>query len=77
MHYLRAMHINDSKSPLGSRVDRHHSLGLGEIGWTCFEYIAQDSRFNGIPLILETINPDIWAQEIQTLRDYHHQALSV
>ncbi|WP_217510640.1 deoxyribonuclease IV [Vibrio metschnikovii] len=77
MHYLRAMHINDSKSPLGSRVDRHHSLGQGEIGWTCFEYIAQDSRFNGIPLILETINPDIWAQEIQTLRDYHHQALSV
>ncbi|EKO3687030.1 deoxyribonuclease IV [Vibrio metschnikovii] len=77
MHYLRAMHINDSKSPLGSRVDRHHSLGQGEIGWTCFEYIAQDSRFNGIPLILETIDPDVWAQEIQTLRDYHHQALSV
>ena len=77
MHYLRAMHINDSKSPLGSRVDRHHSLGQGEIGWACFEYIAQDSRFNGIPLILETIDPNIWAQEIQILREHHHQALSV
>lgn len=77
MHYLRAMHINDSKSPLGSRVDRHHSLGQGEIGWTCFEYIAQDGRFNGIPLILETIDPNVWAQEIQILREHHHQALSV
>lgn len=77
MHYLRAMHINDSKSPLGSRVDRHHSLGQGEIGWACFEYIAQDGRFNGIPLILETIDPNIWAQEIQILREHHHQALSV
>ncbi|WP_306331236.1 deoxyribonuclease IV [Vibrio injensis] len=77
IHYLRAMHINDSKSPLGSRVDRHHSLGQGEIGWACFEYIAQDSRFNGIPLILETIDPNIWAQEIQILREHHHQALSV
>lgn len=77
MHYLRAMHINDSKSPLGSRVDRHHSLGQGEIGWACFEYIAQDSRFNGIPLILETIDPNVWAQEIQILREHHHQALSV
>ncbi|PXA72572.1 deoxyribonuclease IV [Vibrio sp. 11986-1-5] len=77
MHYLRAMHINDSKSPLGSRVDRHHSLGQGEIGWACFEYIAQDSRFNGIPLILETIDPNIWVQEIQILREHHHQALSV
>ncbi len=59
MHYLRAMHINDSIGKLASRVDRHHSLGMGEIGWECFEYIAQDARFNGIPLILETIDPDI------------------
>lgn len=33
MHYLRAMHLNDSKIPLGGKVDRHHSLGKGEIGW--------------------------------------------
>ncbi|MDV6252489.1 deoxyribonuclease IV [Vibrio sp. EA2] len=73
MHYLRAMHLNDSKVEFASRVDRHHSLGKGEIGWDCFEYIARDARFDGIPLILETIDPDIWHQEINTLRGYHLQ----
>ncbi|WP_375751298.1 deoxyribonuclease IV [Vibrio sp. HN007] len=68
MHYLRAMHLNDSKTKLAGKVDRHHSLGQGEIGWDCFEYIAQDSRFNSIPLILETIEPEIWKDEIQALR---------
>lgn len=76
MHYLRAMHINDSKSKLGSRVDRHHALGKGEIGWSCFEYIAKDPRFDGIPLILETIEPDAWKAEIDQLRAYHQQALA-
>lgn len=70
MNYLRGMHINDSKSGLGSRVDRHHSLGQGEIGWDCFEYIAKDPRFNGIPLILETIDPDLWVQEIRILKEF-------
>lgn len=77
MHYLRAMHINDSKAEFASRVDRHHSLGKGEIGWACFEYIAKDSRFDGIPLILETIDPDIWSQEIQKLRQFHVESLSI
>ncbi len=71
MHYLRAMHLNDSKIPLGGRVDRHHSLGKGEIGWDCFKYIAQDSRFDDIPLILETIEPAIWPDEIHQLRQFH------
>lgn len=75
MHYLRAMHINDSKSILGSRVDRHHALGKGEIGWDCFEYIARDSRFDGIPLILETIEPEIWKDEIAQLRRFHLESL--
>ena len=66
--YLRGMHLNDAKSTFGSRVDRHHSLGEGNIGHDCFRWIMQDSRFNGIPLILETINPDIWAEEIAWLR---------
>lgn len=70
MHYLRAMHLNDSKVALGSRVDRHHSLGKGEIGWDCFEYIAQDCRFDDIPLILETIEPELWPDEIQALRQF-------
>lgn len=74
MQYLRAMHINDSKSTLGSKVDRHHALGKGAIGWACFEYIAKDSRFDGIPLILETIEPELWPNEIKQLREWHSQA---
>lgn len=66
--YLRGMHLNDAKSTFGSRVDRHHSLGEGNIGHDCFRWIMQDSRFDGIPLILETVNPDIWAEEIAWLK---------
>ncbi|KMJ44089.1 endonuclease IV [Xenorhabdus khoisanae] len=66
--YLKAMHLNDAKSEFSSRVDRHHSLGEGNIGKTPFSYIMKDDRFNGIPLVLETINPDIWAQEIAWLK---------
>ncbi|MCT8153315.1 deoxyribonuclease IV, partial [Klebsiella aerogenes] len=66
--YLRGMHLNDAKSAFGSRVDRHHSLGEGNIGHDAFRWIMQDNRFDGIPLILETINPDIWAEEIAWLR---------
>lgn len=66
--YLKAMHLNDAKSELGSRVDRHHSLGEGNIGKIPFTYIMQDARFDGIPLILETVNPDIWPEEIAWLK---------
>ncbi|WP_233964378.1 deoxyribonuclease IV [Pectobacterium versatile] len=66
--YLRGMHLNDAKSAFGSRVDRHHSLGEGNIGKTAFSYIMKDTRFDGIPMILETINPDIWADEIAWLK---------
>ncbi len=73
MHYLRAMHLNDSKVAFDSHVDRHHSLGKGMIGWDCFEYIAQDQRFDAIPLILETIEPELWPDEIQALRHFEAQ----
>ncbi|ARA76831.1 deoxyribonuclease IV [Pectobacterium brasiliense] len=66
--YLRGMHLNDAKSTFASRVDRHHSLGEGNIGKTAFSYIMKDARFDGIPMILETINPDIWADEIAWLK---------
>ncbi|WP_108649979.1 deoxyribonuclease IV [Dongshaea marina] len=66
--YLAGMHINDSKAELGSRVDRHHSLGQGYIGEAAFRYIMEDTRFDGIPLILETIDDTIWAQEIAWLK---------
>lgn len=67
-NYLRGMHLNDAKSGFDSRVDRHHSLGEGNIGKTVFSYIMRDSRFDNIPLILETVNPDIWAEEIAWLK---------
>lgn len=66
--YLKGMHLNDSKGGLGSRLDRHHSLGQGEIGWELFRYLMRDPRFTRIPLILETIEPEIWADEIAQLR---------
>lgn len=68
--YLRGMHLNDSKKPLDSHVDRHESLGDGEIGIVPFEYIMADGRFDGIPLVLETPNPDRWAEEIEMLRGF-------
>ncbi|WON75566.1 deoxyribonuclease IV [Serratia sp. UGAL515B_01] len=67
-NYLRGMHLNDAKSGFDSRVDRHHSLGEGNIGKTVFSYIMRDARFDDIPLILETVNPDIWAEEIAWLK---------
>lgn len=67
-NYLRGMHLNDAKSAYASRVDRHHSLGKGNIGLPAFTTIMQDTRINAIPMILETVEPDIWAEEISWLR---------
>jgi len=69
-NYLKGMHINDSKSKLGSRVDRHHSIGRGELGETTFRFIMNDERLEDIPLILETIDDSIWAQEIELLYSF-------
>lgn len=66
---LLAMHLNDSKKELGTKVDRHDSLGDGFIGWTPFELIMKDERFDGIPFILETPNTERWAEEIAKLKD--------
>ncbi|MEW8028055.1 MAG: deoxyribonuclease IV [Candidatus Thiodiazotropha sp.] len=65
--YLRGMHLNDSKPDLGARVDRHHSLGKGKLGWEVFRYIMHDARFDDIPLVLETIDDTLWKEEIATL----------
>jgi deoxyribonuclease-4 len=66
--YLRGMHLNGSKSAFASRVDRHHSLGQGHLGLAVFEFIMGDARFDGIPLVLETIDETLWAEEIALLR---------
>lgn len=67
--YLKGMHLNDTKKELGSRVDRHDSLGKGFLGLELFECIMNDPRFDGIPLILETPDETLWAHEIQTLKN--------
>ena len=65
--YLRGMHLNDSKKELGTRVDRHDSVGKGVMGLTMFELLMNDARFDGIPLILETPDETLWAEEIKLL----------
>lgn len=65
--YLCAMHINDSKKGLASRVDRHESLGKGMLGKDFFEMMMNDPRIDNIPLILETPDESIWADEIRWL----------
>lgn len=62
--YLSGMHINDSKKGLGSKVDRHESLGKGAIGCRLFEMLMNDPRMDGIPLILETPDMEAWREEI-------------
>ena len=68
--YLKGLHLNDSKKPLGSRVDRHDSIGEGAIGLDGFRFIMKDERFEGIPMILETPNTDRWPEEIVMLEKF-------
>jgi len=69
-NYLKGMHINDSKKELATRVDRHDSIGKGFIGAEVFKLIMKDPRFDGIPLILETPDESIWADEIKLLKGF-------
>ena len=68
--YFCAMHVNDTKKGLGSKVDRHESLGKGMIGSELFQLIMNDPRMDSIPLILETPNVDIWPKEIRQMYSY-------
>jgi len=65
--YLCGIHLNDSKRELGSRVDRHAPLGKGAIGSIFFEMFMNDSRFDRIPIILETPDEAHWSDEISWL----------
>ena len=70
LEYLKGIHLNDSLKELASRVDRHASVGEGVMGMTLFEVLMQDERLADIPIILETPNPDRWAEEIALLRTF-------
>ncbi|MBN1576009.1 MAG: deoxyribonuclease IV [Chitinispirillaceae bacterium] len=67
LRYLRGLHINDAKSAFGSRVDRHHSIGEGTLGWEPFRFFMTDPRFDELPMILETIDEGRWPEEIKRL----------
>ena len=67
---LMGMHLNDAKSAYSSQVDRHAPLGEGNLGLEPFKAIMIDPRFENIPLILETTDPDRWSQEIELLRNF-------
>lgn len=68
--YLRGVHLNDAKKELGSRVDRHAPIGEGNLGLEPFRMLMQDRRFDDIPLILETPEPDQWPAEIRLLYSF-------
>ena len=65
--YLRALHLNDDKRELGSRIDRHEEIGKGTLGEEFFIRLVNDPRFDNMPLILETPNDAIWHEEIAWL----------
>ncbi|KAA3610731.1 MAG: deoxyribonuclease IV [Calditrichaeota bacterium] len=67
IEYLKGIHLNDSKKEFASRLDRHESIGDGLIGIDAFRFIMNDPRFEDMPIILETPNPERWAEEIKML----------
>lgn len=68
--YLRGLHLNDSKGEFDSHLDRHASLGAGHLDWPVFKRLMQDPRLDRIPIILETPDDSIWAEEIRTLKGF-------
>ncbi len=62
--FLKGMHLNDSKKEFASRVDRHDLIGKGTLGSEVFTRIMKDPRFDNIPMILETPDENMWAEEI-------------
>ena len=70
LEHLKAIHLNDSKNPLGSHKDRHAKIGEGEIGLEALSSVTRHPAFRHLPFILETPNDeDGWAQEIRVLRE--------
>jgi deoxyribonuclease IV len=67
MKYLKAIHLNDTKKPHASRVDRHESIGKGQLGIEPFRFIMNDPCFDDMPLILETPDESKWEEEIRLL----------
>jgi deoxyribonuclease-4 len=65
---LAALHLNDSKTALGSRVDRHEHIGKGRIGLEAFRFIMRDRRFKKIPKVLETPKGKELKEDVENLK---------
>jgi deoxyribonuclease IV len=65
---LAALHLNDSKTALGSRVDRHEHIGKGKIGLAAFRFIMRDRRFRKIPKVLETPKGKDLAEDVANMK---------
>lgn len=79
LRYLKALHLNDSKTPLGSHRDLHANIGTGFLGLSAFWNVMNERRFEGLPMVLETPidredadgkaieDKGVWAREIKLL----------
>lgn len=68
--FLKGMHLNDSKKELGSKVDRHDSLGKGFLGTEPFKWLMKNKWLDNMPLILETPDETLWSEEIALLKQW-------
>ncbi len=66
--HVVAFHLNDSKTPLGSRVDRHAHVGKGQIGLAGFRRVLRDARWRGLPMVIETPKSDDLHEDVENLR---------
>ena len=65
---LAAIHLNDSKTARGSRVDRHQHIGQGQIGLDAFRFVMRDRRFRKIPKVLETPKGKEMREDVMNLK---------
>ena len=72
LKYLNAFHLNDSQTALGSRKDRHASIGKGKIGIECFKFLMQSPKTRSLPKYLETpYGVKVWKDEIMILKKFY------
>lgn len=64
---LKAIHLNDSKQPCGSRKDRHHHIGQGEIGLEAFRFLMNDMSLRGVPMVLETEKDASMSEDVENM----------
>lgn len=68
VEHVVAFHLNDSKTPLGSRVDRHEHIGKGELGLAAFRRVLRDPRWRDVPMVLETPKGADLREDVENLR---------